>query len=75
MLPGPPTIVKKRSAIKSLRLFTEVLDVKNKTALLWVGAAKSKRKALRAGSMLCSSITKRKVITKINEQMKKYLYN
>ena len=39
MSPGPPIIVKKFSAIKSLRLFTEVLDVK-KTAVFRIGATK-----------------------------------
>ena len=38
--PGTPIIVKKRSARKSLRLFTEVLDVKNKTTVRRIGAAK-----------------------------------
>ena len=52
MSPGPPMIVKKCSAIKSLCIFTEVLDVKKKTNVLQVGAAKSKRKAILAGSML-----------------------
>ena len=40
MSPGPPMIVKKRSARKSIRLFTEVLDVKKKTAIRQVVAAK-----------------------------------
>ena len=50
--PGPTTIVKKFSARKPIHLFTEVLDVK-KTSVLRVGAAKSKRKAIISGSMLC----------------------
>ena len=52
MSPGPPMIVKNYSARKSLRLFTEFLDVKKKTAICQVGAAKLKRKAIGAGSML-----------------------
>ena len=68
-------IFKKWSAIKSLRLFTGVLDVKKKTYVRRVGAAKSKYKAIRAGSIFWSSIPKRKGYTKINEQVKKYLYN
>ena len=51
MSPGPPMIVKKCIERKSLRLFTEVFDVK-KTAVRRVDAAKSKRKAMRVGSVL-----------------------
>ena len=75
MSPGPPIIVKKCSARKSICLFTEVLDVKNKTAVRRVGASKSKRKAIRAGSMLWSSIPNIKGHTKFNEQINKSLYN
>ena len=42
MSPGTSVIVKKCSARKSIRLFTEVLDVKKKTSISQVGAAKSK---------------------------------
>ena len=73
--PGPPMIVKKYSARKSLCLFTEVLDFKKRTAFFRVGADKSKRKEIRADSMLCSSTPKRKIHTKINEQVQKSLYN
>ena len=72
---GTSMIVKKCSAIKSLRLFTEVLDVKKKTPVYRVGDTESKRKAIIVVSMLCSSIKNRKGHTKINEQVKKYLYN
>ena len=57
MSPVPPMNVKKYSAIKSFRLFTEILDVKNKTAVQQVGDAKLKRKAVREGSMFWSNIT------------------
>ena len=50
--PEPPMIVKKCSARKSLRLFTEVLDVKDKTSVRQVGAIKPNCKAIREGSML-----------------------
>ena len=40
MSPGPPMIVKKCSERKSIRLFTEVLDVKKKTTVRRVVAAK-----------------------------------
>ena len=73
--PGPPMIVKKCSARKSLHLFTEVLDVKNKTSVRQVVACKSKRKAIKSGSIFCSIIPKRKGHIKINEQVNKYLYN
>ena len=75
MSPGPPMIVINPSARKSLHLFTEVLDAKNKTTVRQVGADKSKRKAIREFIILFSSIPKRKVHTKINEQVNKYLYN
>ena len=39
------TLVKKQRARKSLCLFTNILDVKKKTATRRVGAAKYKRKA------------------------------
>ena len=72
---GITIIVKKFCIRKSFHLFIEVFDVKKKTTGLRVGAAESKLKAIIAGSMLWSSITKRKVNTKINEQVNKCLYN
>ena len=45
-----PTPVNKPSAIKSLCLFTNILYVKNKTDIRQVGAAKSKRRAIKAGT-------------------------
>ena len=42
--PGTPMIVKKCSAKKSLYRFTEVFDVKKKTAIQRIGVAKSKCK-------------------------------
>ena len=64
--PGPPMIVKKFSERKSLRLSTKVLGVKKKTSVCWEVSDKSKRKAIRAGIMLWSSIPKSKVHTRIN---------
>ena len=52
MSPGPTMVVKKFSARKSLHIFSKFLDVKKKTAARQVGAAKSNRKSIRAGSML-----------------------
>ena len=45
-------IVKKNSARKSLRIFTEVLEVKKRTAVRRSDDDKSKRKEIRSGSML-----------------------
>ena len=68
------TIVKKPSASKSLRLFTNIFDVKNRTSIRYVGAAKSKRKAIKAGCGLWTNKTKRKRHSKTNEQIKHKLY-
>ena len=57
---GPSMTIKNTSARKSLCIFTEVFYAKKKTSVHQVGAAKSKRKAIRAGSMLWSSIQKRR---------------
>ena len=46
--------VKKPSAIKSLCLFTNILDVKPKTAKIRFVAAKSRRKAMKLGNILCT---------------------
>ena len=45
-----PTPVKKLSDRKSLCLFTNILYVKNKTAICRVGAAKPKGKAIKVGT-------------------------
>ena len=68
-------LANKSSAIKPLLSFSEVFDVKQKTAVQRLGAAKSKRKYIRTGCMLWSSITKRQGHKKINTQVKKSLYN
>ena len=68
------TPVKKPSAWKSLCMFTKVLKVK-KTAYYRVGDAKSKRKAVKFGSTSWALKQKRKGNSKINEQIKKSLYN
>ena len=49
-MPMTSTPVKKPSARKSLFLFTNILDVKKKTAKRRIVAEKSKRKAMKAGS-------------------------
>ena len=65
---------KKPSASKSLCLFTNILDVKKKTAQRRVGAAKSKRKAMKVGNSLWTNKTKRKGNSKINKHIKRNLY-
>ena len=54
-------IFRKPSAIKPLYLFTGGSDVKNITAVLQIGAVKSKHNAIRAGILLWSSIKNNKV--------------
>ena len=66
--------VKKPSASKSLCLFTNILDVKQKTAKRPIVAAKSKRRAMKVGTILCTKKTKRKGHSKINYQIKHNLY-
>ena len=50
-------------------------SMSKKTDVCLVSADKSKRKAIRSGSMLWSSILNRKGRTKINSQVDKYLFN
>ena len=68
------TPFKKPSARKALFLFTNILDVKPKTAKRRILDAKSKYKAMRAGNSLWTKKTKRKGHSKINEQIKRNLY-
>ena len=46
-----PTPVNEPSARKSLFIFTNILYVKNKTAIRRFGAAKSEYKAIKPGTM------------------------
>ena len=48
--PMTPTPVKKQSTRKLWCLFTNILDVKNKTAIRPFGAAKLKCKAIKSGA-------------------------
>ena len=59
-VPLTSTPVKKPSARKSLCLFTNILDVKNKTAKHRVGAAKSKLGAMKVDTSQWTNKTKRK---------------
>ena len=72
---GPPVPVKQSNARKSIHQFSETLDIKPKTDVRRLCAAKSKCRAIIVGSMLWSSITKRRGHIKINECVKRYPYN
>ena len=72
--PMASTPVKKPSDIKSLYPFTNILDVKRKTATLQVGSAKFKRKIIKYGTIPCALKQKRKGNSKINDKIKKSLY-
>ena len=65
------TPVNKSSARKSLCLFTNILDVKNKTAARIVGASKSNRKSIKSVTTLWSLKPKQKLNSKINDQINK----
>ena len=54
----PCVPLKQPNVRKSLRQFSEILDVKPKTAFHWLYVDKPKRKSIRAFSMLWSSIPK-----------------
>ena len=73
--PISPTPVKKPINRKSLCLFTNILDVKKKTATHRVISNKSKRKLIKYGTTLRALKPKRKGNSKINDQINKYLYN
>ena len=69
--PMNQTPVNKPSTRKSLRIFTNILDVKNKTAIYQVRDSNSKRKAIKVGSTIWAMKTKRRVNSKINDRIKK----
>ena len=69
----PPTL-KKRSAIKSLCIFSNILYVKKKTSICWVEAAKSERKFIKAGTTPLALKPKRKVNSRIKYHIKKSLH-
>ena len=57
-VPMTSTPVKKSSARKSLCLFTNILNVKNKTAKCRIGAAKPKHRAMKVSNRLWTKKTK-----------------
>ena len=73
--PMTSTQVKKSSAGKSLCLFTNILDVKNKTFTCRFVSARSKRKEIKYRTTPWALKQKRKGNSKINYQIKKSLYN
>ena len=75
MTPNPSVSNKNPSAIKSLHQFSETLDVKHKTAVRRLGAAKAKCKAIKTGNVLWSNITKRRGHKKINQEVREDLYH
>ena len=56
-------------------MFTKILEVKKKNAYRRVGAAKSNRKEIKFGNTPWALKQKIKVNSKIDEQIKKSLYN
>ena len=65
--PRPPMTqlkLNKPIARKSLCLFTNLLDVKNRTTIRQVRDAKSKRKAIKVGTIPCVFKPKKKVETR-----------
>ena len=75
MTTNPSVYTKNPSAIKSLRQFTETLDVKHKTAVRRFVASKENYKAIKRGFLLWSKISKRRGNTKINKKVREALYH
>ena len=69
------TPLKKQSSWKSLCLFTNIFEVKKKTAYRRFGAAKYKRKGIIFGNKPWSLKQKRIGNSKIDKQIKNSLYN
>ena len=53
-----PTTVKTQSASKPLCLFTNIFDVKKKTARRLIGASEYKHRAMKVGNSLWTNKTK-----------------
>ena len=66
--------VNKPSARKALCLFTNILDVKPKTAKRRIVATKSKHKAMKVFNSLWINKTNLNEHSKINENIKRNLY-
>ena len=55
--------------------FTNILDVKKETAICRVGTAKSNRKSIKSGTTPWALESKRKLNSKLNNQIKRSIYN
>ena len=66
---------KNTSARKSLHKFSETIDVKHKTAIRSLGAAKEKHKTIKTGNVLWSNIENLRGHTKINQKVIETLYH
>ena len=75
MSSGPSVTEKQHNVRKSLRQFSETLDVKPNTDVCRLCADISKRKEIRAVIMLWYSLTKQLGHKKINECVKRALLN
>ena len=75
MTVGNSGITKKPSAIKSVRKFSDLFDVKQKHTVCRVDYIKTKRSANIRCDSLYSTIQKWKGRTKINSCVKQYLYD
>ena len=69
------TPINKPSTRKSLFIFINILDVKNKTATRRFEYSKSTCNAIKSGTTAWALKPKRKLNSKINNQIKKSLYN
>ena len=67
--------VKRPSAIKALRKFSEAFDVKTKTSVHRLGDSKSERNTIRVGNMMCYNIPERSGHENTNDRVEKALYN
>ena len=73
-VPMTSTPFKKPSARKSLCIFSNILNVKPKTAERRIVAAKSKRRAIKVVNILWTKKTKQKGYSKKNYQIKRNVY-
>ena len=73
--PMTSTPVKKPNARKSLCIFTNILYLKEKTSTCRSKATKSENKVIESGTTTWELNKKRKVNSRINDQIKKSLYN
>ena len=75
MTPNQYESMKNPSAQKSLRQFSETLDVKHKTGVGRLGKARANLKAIITSNVLWSNISKRSGHAKMNRNVRKALYN